>query len=565
MTLPIRGESLGNPDAAASIAIERGGENPDAIRRYARQLWRRCAELSIRADVAFAQADLETGDRESGVGFRSDRWVEEGNPAGMGVWTGKPDAEAGETYLPEEWADIHATHLAGYAGIMPGVDLIALDFRWEAMIRAGYFGVAATVDDLDERWAEDPGNYGDKIAARWSVYLFPAQTRWTPPGDGTGGATNGGTAMGFDIGDRPIRIAVGTGHANTSGGNAYERGINARAVNAFLKLARASDGFDVRTWTPSEGLGTFPGPLDTAAATVRTWVAQGWRPDVCFELHQEGLGNTAVRGGHIIYPDARGLSGREACAPNYVDIDVREAAGRMAEIMVAEYGVPTRYMPSRGMSERETGVGGDGWRLGFFGALSDCYFAENACVFISEGATYTNRADRAIMDRADYPEKNALGVLKAIVYLATARGNWTYAYRIGAGEDADDPIDDPTEPQPSYAAPIAIPALDQYDDTAITQIPGEVRFAWEGNQYMAVFVGDRVRNPAPTPRYQRLDATGDARVGADVPAGSEFDVRFHLTNLTDHKAPTTYRTPWRTIIRVADTARVADRLSTQAA
>src|SRR5690606_21741819 len=184
----------GNPDDAAARAIARGGKNPDHIRRYARSLWNACARLGVRADVAFAQADLETGDRSTGVGFRSDRWVKEGNPAGISIVTGMPDGTPGPVKTPEEWGIIHATHLGGYAGINPPDEWREMDIRWDAMIRAGYFGVAETVGEIDQRWAGDrrgSQDYGGKIEARWRLYDFPAM-RSTPhpqPGD------NGGNDM----------------------------------------------------------------------------------------------------------------------------------------------------------------------------------------------------------------------------------------------------------------------------------------------------------------------------------------------------------------------------------
>lgn len=182
MTLPIRGASLGNPDDTVDIAIRRGAQRPNELRRYARQLWTRCAQLSIRADSAFAQGDLETGT------FTSTRWTRELNPAGLGITTGMPDSTIQRALTPEEWADCHAVHLAGYAGIDPGPALRALDFRWQAMVDRGWFGVAATMQDLDERWAEDgPQQYGDAIERRWRNYSFAAQERWTPPVGGTEG------------------------------------------------------------------------------------------------------------------------------------------------------------------------------------------------------------------------------------------------------------------------------------------------------------------------------------------------------------------------------------------
>lgn len=237
--------------------------------------------------------------------------------------------------------------------------------------------------------------------------------------------------MPTDIGNRPLRIAIGAGHRNSSGGNQFETSMTALATKAVVDLCRASDGFEIRSYTPNDGLGWFNGPLDAAAAQVRQWAAAGWVADILHELHFEGLGNTSVRGAFVIYPDSAGLVGRNA---GNIDIDVQAAAGKMAQIIAESYGGVTRYgIPGRGMSERETGVGIDGWRLGVFGAWAEPVFIENSFQFITEAATYTNPEDLALMKAPDFPQKHAAGILGAYMHIAKTRGNWTYAATIGAG------------------------------------------------------------------------------------------------------------------------------------
>lgn len=171
MGLPIIGQSWGTPKHAVEVAIARGAKRPDFLRRYAENLWRDCATLGIRADVAWPQADVETGNRQTGIGFQSDRWVKEGNPAGLGVVDNLPDGTPVHTFTPETAARIHATHLAGYAGIAPPVEWVEMDFRWKDMLRAGYYGVATTTDDLGGRWATGK-DYGPKVESRWKLYGF---------------------------------------------------------------------------------------------------------------------------------------------------------------------------------------------------------------------------------------------------------------------------------------------------------------------------------------------------------------------------------------------------------
>jgi hypothetical protein len=249
------------------------------------------------------------------------------------------------------------------------------------------------------------------------------------------------------IGNRPLRIAIGTGHANTSPGNSFETALNKKCTHEVVKLCRASNGFEVRCYTPNDGLGTFDGPLDAAAATVRKWLSEGWRPDILHELHHEGHGNPNVRGGFIIYPDSAGLRGRNA---GNIDKDVRDHGPTMGRIITGAIGVPLRGNGT--MSERNTGVGGQGFRLGLFGAWAERPFIENSCQFITEAATYTNAQDLAIMKRDDFPARQARGILEAYASLARAKMGWTFAFTIGERQASSD--DEPASSSSSVGLPI---------------------------------------------------------------------------------------------------------------
>ena len=95
MTLPLRGRSWGSAGHAFEVAKRRGAQRLDYLLAYARALWADCDALGLRADVAWAQADLESGDRATGIGFQSARYVEEGNTIGYGITTGMPDSQPG--------------------------------------------------------------------------------------------------------------------------------------------------------------------------------------------------------------------------------------------------------------------------------------------------------------------------------------------------------------------------------------------------------------------------------------------------------------------------------------
>lgn len=171
MAIPITGPSLGTPEAAAARAIERGAKRPDYLITYAPALWSDAEFVGLRADVLWAQADLETGNRRTGVGFQSDHYDKEGNTAGMGITDDKPDSSPGHVFEPAEMARMQVCQMAGYAGIRPPEEWIRANFRWDDMIRLGYFGSVKTTADLGGgRWATDP-DYGAKIEERHALYF----------------------------------------------------------------------------------------------------------------------------------------------------------------------------------------------------------------------------------------------------------------------------------------------------------------------------------------------------------------------------------------------------------
>lgn len=402
------------------------------------------------------QCWLETG------GFTTDYYRNDGNMAGIGIWKdgipspwdGKLSAElAAQVYLLElmyhtySFAEIEA-FIASDVGkaFLPALQADADHLAKVRQIRqTSDWPAVNSIDNLNDPvppnnfiWAADVA-YGDKIE-RIALDVAPALPD-----------SKEGTEMAVNIGNRPLRIAVGTGHANTSGGNQFELAINAKVTNEVVKLCRVSDGFEVRCYTPNDGLGMYNGSLDAAASQVTSWLEAGWAADILHEVHQEGLGNATVRGAFVIYPDSEGLRGRN---PGNTDLDVKAQAGAMSGLIAQSYGGVCRYAGcSRGMSEKETGVGAQGARLGVFGAWAEPYFIENSFQFITEGAAYTNPTDLDLMKKLEFPQRQALGILRAYVLLAQRQGNWTYPYRIGASPDVP----------PALLAPDGLPYPEGFD------------------------------------------------------------------------------------------------------
>lgn len=406
-------------------------------------------------------------------------WIRDGNPAGIGIWKDGVPSPWGGKLLGEQSAAVHLVELANHTYPLSALeawqDTEAADVfaRKAARDKTHLQAVAALrmtntawpnvqrieqfndpVPPYDFVWAADP-EYDLKIT-RLAAQVVPDLPDAKE------------TKTMVDIGNRPLRIALGAGHANTSGGNTFETALNKQVTNAVIKLAKQSKGFDIRCYTPNDGLGSYPGPLDAAAAVARTWLSQGWAADILHELHHEGTGTPAIRGGFIIYPDSAGLSGRN---PGNIDLDVQRHGGEMAKRLVAPFGGALRYPSGGAMSERQTGVGGQGYRLGVFGAWAENYFENNSFQFISEAAAYTNPQDLLAMQQLDFPAKQALGVLEMYAYIAKAAGNWTYPYSIGKSEP---------EPVPTNLAPDGLPYPEGLDFDILSQAFG--RYVGDGRK-----------------------------------------------------------------------------------
>ena len=351
-------------------------------------------------------------------------------------------------------------------------------------------------------------------------------------GAGTDSPSAEDTVMGFNIGNRPLRIAAFVGHADTSGGNSFELGKNREVAKALVALAKQSSGFDLR-YAPGNLDSIHPGSLDDIVYDYlhNGWMKDGWLPDIVFANHHEG-GAAGARGVFFIYPDSWGLVGRKVNG-DYTDIDVRDHAGDMAVILGKAVGMTTRYVPPRGMSERETHVGADlGARLGFFGALSDAHFQQNCCVFISECGNYSNAGDLAIMNSAGFAAKEARGLLEAIASLAKTRGNWTFDYKIGGN------VPPPAAPTPQYPAAKPIAALADNRPYMIT----------DGKSTL-IRANLVVKTTKATPRLMYAD-TGSERIGPDIAAGETFSVDYVVLNPDGSRY---WYTPWATRVKYDDT------------
>jgi hypothetical protein len=239
------------------------------------------------------------------------------------------------------------------------------------------------------------------------------------------------------IGDRPLHVAVGAGHRNASGGGAFERELTGRVCRAVVELARASDGFEVRSYTPDDGLGIHPGPVDAGPRTVATEWDPVWTVDLFHEIHAQAVPDQPQqRGVFVVVPDGEGLAGVGSDAG---DRDRRLLAHgpTIARIIAGATGLPLGGPGGSGvLSERQTFVGRHGRRLRVFAATATPAMVGRSLRFITEVGHTTNPEDEAIMRRADFPRRQALGILHAYAWAAETLLGWTHPYRIAGLEDA---------------------------------------------------------------------------------------------------------------------------------
>lgn len=165
-----------------------------------------------------------------------------------------------------------------------------------------------------------------------------------------------------------IRILIVQGHRNTTGGNPAEMMITPKAARAMQRaLIAAGHTADML----QNDADWFPGTLDDVGReVVRRFDTQPY--DLMLDVHVEGDANN-TRGVFAIVPDGDGLrttspySGSDAWSTNTLD---QRYATAITEGIAAATGLDLRRTGVKQpgvMSERQTGVGGKGYRLAMFG------------------------------------------------------------------------------------------------------------------------------------------------------------------------------------------------------
>ena len=207
-----------------------------------------------------------------------------------------------------------------------------------------------------------------------------------------------------------LRVAIGAGHRHTLGeqGNPFEKGLNGEKVHAIMlewqrRGGSRDTGIMIESYTPQYGLGLFPGYLNQAPASL---VNSAFQPHIMVELHSEGVADPNVRGAFVIAPDWR---------PD-IDADVINFGHIFPDKLRAATGGAIAIRNASGpgyMSERATGVGLEGFRLGVF---RDTAPARGYCTrLIFEQGAHSNPKERAYMESPIFLQQQARAFLDALV------------------------------------------------------------------------------------------------------------------------------------------------------
>ena len=353
-TDPIIGPSRGTADGWIDWIGRHRSEvkRPDDVIAFIRAVYELCAPDTMPdAFIASAQSFHETGN------YTSQWWAERLNPAGIGVTGDDTQNAASPTFAtPMQAARAQIAHLLLYAlgaidrgGLKPSDDPRYLAYRDE-------YGssVFPTLQLLSGRWAAD-SFYANKIADRQQAIYPMFSVPVEPPAGGT------------DVATKPL-IILAAGHRNTSGGNEEEASWTPALLAAY-EAAFTSAGYTVFPIQENDGDSnpTYTnGSLDVVtkigANRMDSWAGDG----VYLDLHYEG---SPAPGVFCIVPDGVGLSSvvatpdADSFAGNPLDVALAKTiAGNISAVTGLQLRTSGVVVPGV-MSEKQTGVGIDGYRL----------------------------------------------------------------------------------------------------------------------------------------------------------------------------------------------------------
>lgn len=210
---------------------------------------------------------------------------------------------------------------------------------------------------------------------------------------------------------KQLRILLVQGHRNTSGGNPAEIAITPLAARAIQRALRAAGHTADMLQNDNDW---FAGSLDAVGREiVRRHNVNPY--DLMLDIHFEGDANN-TRGVFAIVPDGDGLrsyttySGTDSMASNTADMRYATA---IANGIADATGLSLRRTGVREpgvMSERQTGVGGQGYRLAMFGYTANVRHRMIRLVLELGNI----RGDASIISAPGFYDRAAQGVVNGI-------------------------------------------------------------------------------------------------------------------------------------------------------
>lgn len=337
---------------AAFLAVLRENQSPVSDGE-ARAVYSYCLARSVSPAWLLAAFAHESGMGKAGTATETHSWGNTRRPSFGVPDTGEVAGRSGTFSRYANWADGGVSTVARICDHKP-------------------YASAFTVRAITPIWApssdgNDTERYIAAVLADIERFARPQEQPMTAP-----------------------KIALASGHHNTSGGDAFEKQQTGPLCKAVAEHCRAL-GMDVRVVQPDDGMGVVSGSLDLVGNTVVKWADAGWEADIFLECHTEGGGGVGV---FAIYPDA----------PGDVDADVRDRLGPDAARRI---GAATGLVLGAGgdgvMSEQQTGVGGQGFRLGIFRTTAP--LAASTTRLIIEYGAHDKEPDLSIAKSPGFAEK----------------------------------------------------------------------------------------------------------------------------------------------------------------
>lgn len=378
----------------ALASIPPDARNVEDARAMLRELRRLCKLGRLNLGAAWAQILHETGK------LRSDLWANDTNPAGIKSRSGafkryRNGVDAARAYVYHLWLYLG---MPMGSGLSPELGQYSyLEGRSQKVAdyvrRHGYVRTLAQIARGGDGWAEDPA-YADKIARIYTAVFIPAPT--LPAG-------------------KPYSVLLVAGHRNYSGGNPEEAARTpalARSHLAALRQAGVWAEYLQAIDGDTDPDGTT-GDLAAVAVIARDWLARqraGDRVPVMLDIHFEGGGGS---GCFAIVPDAPG----DTFALNALD---RSLAGWIAAKLNENTGLPIRghgVVTPGVMSETQTGVGAQGYRLGMFAITAPA--RAYAVRLVVEHGGLDAQPDRGIIDGPHFNELAATALTRALAAWAS--------------------------------------------------------------------------------------------------------------------------------------------------